>query len=151
MTYFFWSTYQGSRSGQSRKSEDFGQNTKNCQKSSVLGFVNRETAQNNHNKILYMILGYKNHPIIIPRKLLPNTEKLFRYSVKMYWLYRKTFLFRYQYRMTFIFGIQYRKTFSVIYADTANRKRVYTHDEGCPLSITEKLFRLMYYVFIDAI
>ena len=50
--------------------------------------------------------------IIIPRKLLPNTEKLFRYSVKMYWLYRKTFFF----------GIQYRKTFSVIYADTANRK-----------------------------
>ncbi len=58
----------------------------------------------------------------IPRKLLPNTEKLFRYSVKMYWPYRKTFFFGYQYRKTFFFGIQYRKTFSVIYADTANRK-----------------------------
>jgi hypothetical protein len=41
------------------------------------------------------------------RKLLSNTEKLFRYSVKMYWLYRKTFFF----------GYQYRKTFSVIYAE----------------------------------
>ena len=61
----------------------------------------------------------------IRRKLLPNTEKVFRYSVKMHWLYRKTFLFGYQYRITFFFGIQYRKSFSVIYADTANRKRVY--------------------------
>ncbi len=58
----------------------------------------------------------------ITRKLLPNTEKLFRYSVKMNWLYRITFLFDYQYRITFFFGIQYRKSFSVIYADTANRK-----------------------------
>jgi len=62
----------------------------------------------------------------------------------MYWLYRKTFLFGYQYRKTF--SVIYadtanRKTFSGIYADTANRKRVYTHDDGCPLSITEKLFR----------
>ncbi len=54
---FFWTTYQGFRRGQSRKSEDSDQNTKNGLKSSVLGFINRETAQNHHNKILYMILG----------------------------------------------------------------------------------------------
>ena len=79
----------------------------------------------------------------------------------MYWLYRITFFFGYQYRITFFFGIQYRKTFSVIYADTANRKtfsviyadtemlteKEYTHDDGCALSKTEKLFRLMYIVF----
>ncbi len=41
------------------KSEDFDQNTKNGLKSSVSGFINRETAQNDHNKILYMILGWK--------------------------------------------------------------------------------------------
>ncbi len=63
--------------------------------------------------------------ITITRRLLPNTEKLFRYSVKMNWLYRITFLFGYQYRITF--SVIYadtanRKTFSVIYADTANRK-----------------------------
>jgi hypothetical protein len=27
-------------------------------------------------------------PFFITRKLLPNTEKVFRYSVKIYWLYR---------------------------------------------------------------
>ena len=59
MTYFFWTTYQGFRRGQSRKSEDFDQNTKNGLKSSVSDFINRETAQNDHNKILYMILGWK--------------------------------------------------------------------------------------------
>ena len=59
MTYFFWTTYQGFRRGQSRKSEDFDQNTKSGLKSSVLGFINRETAQNDHNKILYMILRWK--------------------------------------------------------------------------------------------
>ena len=53
----------------------------------------------------------------IPRKLLPNTEKLFRYSVKLFCLYRKTFFF----------GYQYRKTFSVIYAETINRKTEYTN------------------------
>jgi hypothetical protein len=64
---------------------------------------------------------------IITRKLLPNTEKLFRYSVKMYWLYRKTFffgntekLFRYLVLHKFpkkFFGIHfcinYQKVFSV--------------------------------------
>jgi len=89
--------------------------------------------------------------IILKLKLLPNTEKVFRYSVKMYWLYRKTFLF----------GYQYRKSLSVIYADTANRKSFsviyadtemlteieYTYDDGLALSKTEKLFRLMYIVF----
>ena len=45
-----------------------------------------------------------------------------------------------------------RKSFSVIYADTEMlTEKEYTHDDGCALSITEKLFRLMYYVFIDAI
>ncbi len=44
--------------------------------------------------------------------------------------------------------IQYRKTFSVIYADTEMlTEKEYTHDEGCALSKTEKLFRLMYIVF----
>ncbi len=68
----------------------------------------------------------------IHRKLLPNTEKLFRYSVKMYWLYRKTFLFDYQ----------YRQTFSVIYAETINRKTEYKHEDGCALStyINRKTF-----------
>ncbi len=54
---FFWTTYQDFRRGQSRKSEDFDQNTKSGLKSSVLGFINRKMAQNGHNKILYMILG----------------------------------------------------------------------------------------------
>ncbi len=54
---FFWTTYQGFRRSQSRKSEDFDQKTKSCLKSSVLGFINQETAQNDHNKILYTILG----------------------------------------------------------------------------------------------
>ena len=31
--------------------------TKNGLKSSFLGFINRKTAQNDHNKILYMIMG----------------------------------------------------------------------------------------------
>jgi hypothetical protein len=56
MTYFFRTTYQGFRRGQSRKSEDFDQNTISGLKSSVLSFINQETAQNDHNKILYMIL-----------------------------------------------------------------------------------------------
>ncbi len=60
MTYFFWTTYQGFRRGQSRKSGDFDQNTRSGLKSSVLGFINRERAHNDHNKILYMILGLKN-------------------------------------------------------------------------------------------
>ena len=59
MTYFFWTTYQGFRRGQSRKSEDFDQNTKSGLKSSVLSFINQETAQIDHNKILYMILRWK--------------------------------------------------------------------------------------------
>ena len=53
MTYCFWTTYQGSRWGQSRKSEDFDQNTKSDLKSSLLGFINREMAQNDYNKILF--------------------------------------------------------------------------------------------------
>jgi hypothetical protein len=53
---FFWTTYQGFRRGQSRKSEDFDQNTKSALKSSVLGFINRETAQNYEDSFLYMIL-----------------------------------------------------------------------------------------------
>jgi hypothetical protein len=57
MTYNFWTTYQGFRRGQRRKSEDFDQNTKSGLKSTVWGFINRETAQNDHNKILYMIMG----------------------------------------------------------------------------------------------
>jgi hypothetical protein len=68
------------------------------------------------------------YEIKITRKLLPNSEKLFRYSVKMYWLYRKTFFF----------GFQYRKTFSVIYAESINRKTfsvIYAEPN------TEKLFR----------
>ena len=56
---FFWTTYQGFRRGQSRKSEDFYQITRSGLKSSVLGFINRETAQNDHNKILHMILRWK--------------------------------------------------------------------------------------------
>jgi hypothetical protein len=53
MTYFFWTNYQGFRRGQSRKSEDFDQNTKSDLKSSLLGFINREMAQNDYNKILF--------------------------------------------------------------------------------------------------
>jgi len=41
--------------GQSRKSEDLDQNT--GLKSSFLSFIFREMAQNDHNKILYMILS----------------------------------------------------------------------------------------------
>jgi hypothetical protein len=59
MTYFFRTTYQGFRRGQSRKSEDCDQNTKSGLKSSVLGFINQETAQNDHNKVLYMIWRWK--------------------------------------------------------------------------------------------
>ena len=59
LLFFFLTTFQGSRRVQRRKSEDFDQNTKSGLKSSVLGFINRETAQNDHNKILYMILGLK--------------------------------------------------------------------------------------------
>ncbi len=59
MTYFFWTLYQGFRRGQSRKSEDFDRITKSGLKSSVFGFINRETAQNDHNEILYMILRWK--------------------------------------------------------------------------------------------
>jgi hypothetical protein len=83
----------------------------------------------------------------IRRKLLPNTEKLFRYSVKMNWLYRKTFLFGYQYRITF----------SVIYADTGNRKRVYAWWR-VPFKYNRKTFSVnalcimqWTHVFIDAI
>ncbi len=52
MTYFFWTIYQGFRRGPSRrgKSEDFDQKTKHGLKSSVLGFINRETAQNDTAK-----------------------------------------------------------------------------------------------------
>ena len=57
-------------------------------------------------------LKYADRAQKIPRKLLPNTEKLFRYSVKLFCLYRKTFFF----------GYQYRKTFSVIYAETNTEK-----------------------------
>jgi hypothetical protein len=56
MTYFFWTTYQGFRRGQSRKSEDFDKNTKNALKSSFLRFIYRETVQNDVNQILYSIL-----------------------------------------------------------------------------------------------
>ena len=56
MTYFFWTTIRSHRRGQSRKSGDFDQNTKNGLKSSFLSFINRETAQNDGNKILYSIL-----------------------------------------------------------------------------------------------
>ena len=46
---FFWTTYKGFRRGQSPKSEDFDQNTRIGLKSSILGFINRETAQNDEN------------------------------------------------------------------------------------------------------
>jgi hypothetical protein len=59
MTYFFWTTYQGFSRSQSRKSEDFDQNTKSGLKSSLLGFINRETAQNDGNKISSTILRKK--------------------------------------------------------------------------------------------
>ena len=59
MTYFFWTTFRGFRRGQSRKSEDFDQITKNGLKSSFLGLIDRETTRNDHNKILYTILGWK--------------------------------------------------------------------------------------------
>ena len=49
MAYFFWTTYKGFRRGQSPKSEDFDQITRNGLKSSILGFINRETAQNDEN------------------------------------------------------------------------------------------------------
>ena len=55
--------------------------------------------------------------------------------MKMYWLYRKTFLFGNENRETFFFGYQYRKTFSVINAETNNRKTEYKHEDGCALSI----------------
>ncbi len=58
-TYFFWTTHQGFRRGQSRKSDDFDQYTKKGLKSSVLGFIIRETAQKDHNKNLYMIERWK--------------------------------------------------------------------------------------------
>jgi len=44
MNYFFWTTYQGLRRGQSIKSEDFDQNTKSGLKSSLLSFIYREMA-----------------------------------------------------------------------------------------------------------
>jgi hypothetical protein len=48
MTYFLWSTIQGFRRGQSRKSVgDFVKITKNGLESSFLSFINRETVQNN--------------------------------------------------------------------------------------------------------
>ncbi len=54
---FFFGPLIGVLEGdQSRKSEDFDRNTKNGLRSSVFGFINRETAQNDHDKILYMIL-----------------------------------------------------------------------------------------------
>ena len=76
------------------------------------------------NTIIFMwkIKFFSSYSLFITRKLLPNSEKLFRYSVKMYWLYRKTFFFGFQYRKTFFFGIQYRKTFSVIYAEQNTEK-----------------------------
>ena len=49
MTYLFWTTYQGFRRGEIRKSNDFDQNTKSGLKSSVLGFIYRETAQNDED------------------------------------------------------------------------------------------------------
>ena len=49
MTYFFWTTYQGFRRGQSRKIEDFDQNTKNGLKSSDLDIFHREKAQSDEN------------------------------------------------------------------------------------------------------
>jgi hypothetical protein len=60
MTWLFWKSYQGFRRGQSRKSGDFDQNTKSGLKSSFLGFINRQTAQNGGNWFLYMILRWKN-------------------------------------------------------------------------------------------
>ncbi len=54
---FFWTNIQGFMGGQSRKSEDLDQNT--GLKSSFLSFIYREMAQNDHNKILYMILSWK--------------------------------------------------------------------------------------------
>ena len=49
MTYFFWTTYKDFWRGQSRKSEDFDQDTKSGLKSSVLSFIYRETAKNDGN------------------------------------------------------------------------------------------------------
>jgi hypothetical protein len=49
MNYFFWTTYQDFRRGQSRKSVDFDHNTKNGLKSPFLSFIYRETAQNDEN------------------------------------------------------------------------------------------------------
>ena len=42
---FFWTTIRGDRRGQSRKSGDFDQNTRNGLKSSLLSFINRETVK----------------------------------------------------------------------------------------------------------
>jgi hypothetical protein len=56
---FFWTTIQSFWTVQSRKSGDFDQNTKNGLKSSFLSFINRKTAQNDHNRNLYMILSGK--------------------------------------------------------------------------------------------
>jgi hypothetical protein len=52
----FWTTYQCFRRGQSLKSGDFDQNTKYALKSSVLGLIDREKAQNDGNKISQTIL-----------------------------------------------------------------------------------------------
>jgi hypothetical protein len=63
---------------------------------------------------------------------LPNTEKRFRYSVKLVCLFRKTFIFGYQYRKSF---------FSV----TNTEKLLFsvTNTENLFFSVinTEKLFR----------
>ena len=49
-----------SKRGQSWKSEDFDQNTKNGLKSSVSGFINRQNAQNDGDLYFYMIWDEKN-------------------------------------------------------------------------------------------
>ncbi len=85
MTYFFGPLIKIFRRGQSRKSEDFDQITRSGLKSSVSGFINRETVQNDHIKNSLYDFGIKKiswfDPIRWQQTLWP-----FRYGhLGIYW------------------------------------------------------------------